>query len=367
MRMPCSILLVLLLALLPAGADDKSGTGKPAAKPPENKAATEPVPGYKRKMIEGFNVLVNNEVLEQNAEKYKRPPMRVLELELKTIVRIMRPEAVKVLRNLVIWVEWDEHIDLKNGGNGQAVAVYYGGSQLAMLRQGMHPWKANNITVLSMKSLTAEHQPDRDADPDSEKLNRCVILHEMAHAVHHYYVGFENSTVKLTYQQAMERHLYDEAKTDDGRTLQRPYASVSANEYFAELSSAYLDRLYYYPFSREDLKKHDPAGYRLMEEVWGKTNEQLAAEKAAKATKSSKPMANTQVPAEKPKTATISPMTDPDKAAETAAANKLKKAKEFLDDGKKADAREWCEEIIKKYGKTKAAEDAKQMLEELKK
>src|SRR5262245_33054829 len=119
MRMPLPIVLVLLVALAGnAGGDDKSSATKPAAKPPENKAATEPVPGYTRKMIEGFNVLVNNEVLEQNVEKYKRPPLKVLELELKTIVRIMRPEAVRILRNLVIWVEWDEHIDLKNGGEG---------------------------------------------------------------------------------------------------------------------------------------------------------------------------------------------------------------------------------------------------------
>jgi hypothetical protein len=51
---------------------------------------------------------------------------------------------------------------------------------------------------------------------------------------------------------------------------------------------------------------------------------------------------------------------------EDRAASKLKNAKKFLEMNLKADAREYCEEIIKKYPKTKAAEEAKEMLEKLK-
>ena len=52
---------------------------------------------------------------------------------------------------------------------------------------------------------------------------------------------------------------------------------------------------------------------------------------------------------------------DPEKAA----ASKLKKAKELLEGEKVEDAREYCEEILKKYPQTKAADEAKEMLAKL--
>ena len=42
---------------------------------------------------------------------------------------------------------------------------------------------------------------------------------------------------------------------------------------FAELSEAYFGRNDFYPFTRKELEKHDPAGYRLMRETWGDPRE----------------------------------------------------------------------------------------------
>lgn len=51
---------------------------------------------------------------------------------------------------------------------------------------------------------------------------------------------------------------------------------------------------------------------------------------------------------------------------EDRAAAKLKRARTFVEMGLKDDAKEYCEEIIKKYPKSKAAEEAKELLEKLK-
>jgi hypothetical protein len=51
---------------------------------------------------------------------------------------------------------------------------------------------------------------------------------------------------------------------------------------------------------------------------------------------------------------------------EDRATAKLKRAKTFVEMGLKDDAKEYCEEIMKKYPKTKAAEEAKELLEKLK-
>lgn len=130
------------------------------------------------------------------------------------------------------------------------------------LRQNKHPLKANNVEIVSMKSVTAEHQP-------GAKLERCVILHELAHVVHFQLFGGNNLLIKLAYRQAMDAKLYEDSRNIDGRAI-KPYACTNEHEYFAELSCAYFSKLNYFPFTREQLRKYDPTGYRMMEAVWGK-------------------------------------------------------------------------------------------------
>jgi FimV-like protein len=58
---------------------------------------------------------------------------------------------------------------------------------------------------------------------------------------------------------------------------------------------------------------------------------------------------------------------DPAGDAEKLALSKLKSAKIFIEDGKNDDAKEYLEQIIKKWPETKAAEEAKTLLAKLKK
>lgn len=226
---------------------------QPNGKPPDKKAPLDQIDGYKRHTVEGFTLLVSKETLDADASKFKRPPLEVLELELKTIVRIMPAKSVDALRNMLVWVEWDEQTPLKNGRGGSALAVYSGGHQEQLYREGKHPLKAKAVTILRMKSLTAEHQPEKDS-------GRCVLLHEFSHAVHDLLLGRDSPAVKATYRQAMDRKLYDRDQ----------YLSTNEAEFFAELSCAYYDQLHHYPHNRDELKQHDPVAFKLMESTWGK-------------------------------------------------------------------------------------------------
>jgi len=251
MRTIVAALFLSTLTFHPVAAQTKPAP-KSSAK---GKITVQPVPGYKHMTIEGFNLLVNREVLENNDDaSYGRKPLDVLELELKIVTSIMTRSALDVLRKLLIWVEWDESEAQRN-----AVAVYYGGHQLALLKQGKHPLKANNITVLRMKRLTEEHQPKKD-------VGRCVLLHEIAHAVHHQLIGFDNAAIKTAYQQALDRALVDKSV----------YAATNDKEFFAEMTCTYLDRLNYYPHTRAELEKHDPVTYRLMKSTWGQAKRNVA-------------------------------------------------------------------------------------------
>lgn len=247
-------LIALAFSIGVVAAQEKPPAPKTGPSKPAQKIRPDLVPGYKIQTIEGFNVLLSAETLKNNdSTEFKRKPLEVLELELKTIAGLFPAKTLNLLRNVAIWVEWDEALRMPNGRTGTVIAVYYGGHQRDLLAKGKHPLKAKNVTILRMKSLTAMHQPARD-------LGGCVILHEIAHAVQDQVLGDENAAIKATYKQAMERKLYD----------REMYASTSEHEFFAELTCAYFDQLEYYPRTRADLKKHDPATHKLLETIWGK-------------------------------------------------------------------------------------------------
>lgn len=294
----------------------------PAGKPNFRKLLSGPVPGYTYRRIEGFHVLLHQSVLDHNADApYKRKPLDVLEGELCTIVRSLPTRAVAVLQTVPIWVEWHDETD---PSLGRAVAKYYsapGGAVLWKLADNKNPLKANCIEVIDMKSITAEHQP-------GIKLERCVMLHELAHAVHGHIFGDKNVVIESTYRQAMTRHLYDKAKDVYGRELP-PYARVSGHEYFAELSCAYLNKLHYFPFNRADLKKHDPEGYKLMTKVWGTPRQLMAGGRAN---------------------------------AEKAATKKLAAARQLRAKSKTDEAHRMLVSLVTNYPDTKAAVTARKML-----
>jgi hypothetical protein len=314
------------MALLTASAQEKTDspkqqTAKPAVD--KKKLLSGPVPGYKHRNIEGFDVFLQAKVLEHAEDAdFKRKPLDVLELELNTITRSLPPNTVRLLRGILIWVEWD---DTEDPDYGMAVAKYYGvwgNRAMWSLQNDKHPGKANNVEIISLKKLTREHQP-------GVKLERCVILHELSHAVHLQLFGPNNPNIKAAYTQAMERKLYDEAEDVYGKK-RKPYARTNEKEYFAELSCAYLNKLHYYPFDRNDLKKHDPTGYKMMEATWG-THKQIDA--------------NVKIENEK------------------AAGRRLEKAKGLHQNKKPEEAKAALDKLIEFYPTSKAATEAKALQE----
>jgi hypothetical protein len=69
----------------------------------------------------------------------------------------------------------------------------------------------------------------------------------------------------------MKRRLYHDVKDDKGKTLEKGYAATNQLEYFAELSCMYFAGCNYHPLNRTELKVYDPAGYAVIEKMWGLT------------------------------------------------------------------------------------------------
>jgi hypothetical protein len=99
-------------------------------------------------------------------------------------------------------------------------------------------------------------------------------LHELAHAYHNRTVrmSFSNLEIKNAYETAKSSGKYDrvERKDSEGRIhMDRAYAMTTAQEYFAECTEAYFSRNDFFPFTRGELKLHDPEMFALLEKLWG--------------------------------------------------------------------------------------------------
>ena len=106
-------------------------------------------------------------------------------------------------------------------------------------------------------------------------------LHELVHAFHDRVLGFKHPEIKAAYERAKAGKLYDSVERwhGDGRlnTRERSYAMTDEKEYFAENTEAFFSRNDFFPFTRQELEKHDPEIFALLQRLWNLP----AAEKAA--------------------------------------------------------------------------------------
>ena len=224
------------------------------------------LPGFRKFTIHGFTVMVRDDVLkEQDNASHKRKPLEALELELKLIAKVMtKTQADTIRRNVQVWVEWDVKEAVRNGRTGTTLG-YYMGTEPRPIQIGKESIEVSGVRILQMQSITKRHQSDEAHDS--------VLLHEFAHAFHDLVLDFDHEPIKKAYQQAMERKLYDKST----------YLTTNEKEFFAELTCAYLDKLDYAPHNRQELKKHDPITFRLLESIWGRRkNEKITAKEQPK-------------------------------------------------------------------------------------
>jgi hypothetical protein len=347
----------LIAMSVAAAADDKPPATGPNSRTAPTKPKADIVPGYELRLVEGFTLLVNRDGLreiESVKSRYAIGPLEVLENELKALNAILLPKALKPLQTVRIFVEWDNlppgavRSEEERARGARVVALYRSGSPMRALQEGnIHPLKMNAVEIMSLKRLTEMHQPGNEKD-------QIILLHELCHAVQHVYLGFENRDVNAAYQQAMDRQLYEKA-----------YARTSAPEYFAEISCAYLDRCNHAPHTSQELKEYDPVGYKLMELVWGKADgiqrarERIAKERAARSALKERAAAYGG-----PRPGGAKGDARP-ADAERIAAGKLDLIKLQIQEGRTAKAKERLGELIKSHPETKAAEEARKILEGL--
>jgi hypothetical protein len=210
--------------------------------------AFEPTGAYRQRTIKGFTVLISPAAAGHKEELENA--LKQLEAQLGRITDAVPDGPLERLRKVRIWVEWD---------NPRGKTAEFHPSADWLKKNGYNPDKAGGVEIGNLIRFVEWSRNDQP----------WMILHELAHAYHFTVLGEDHKGVKDAYRHAMADKLYDAVEYVHGGKRRKAYATENEKEYFAELSEAYFGKNDFYPFTREDLAKHDPTGYRLMEKVWG--------------------------------------------------------------------------------------------------
>jgi tRNA U38,U39,U40 pseudouridine synthase TruA len=95
-----------------------------------------------------------------------------------------------------------------------------------------------------------------------------MVLHELAHGYHQRFLGPDHTGIRRCYEQAKAGKTYESVLRINGKK-DRHYALNNEKEYFAEATEAFFGTNDFYPFTRAELKEHDPEMFKLLCEVWG--------------------------------------------------------------------------------------------------
>ena len=220
-----------------------------AAEPAKSAPAVRYNPAVKD--IEGWKVYVEPALLPggKHAEEGARA-LAMLANHLQRIKILMLPDRLEKLQTVGIWIE---HRHPRLG------AMQYHPSKRWLAAHGHDPRLAKKVHITRAAELLSRRQMLK---------HPAVVLHELAHAYHDQFLGFDNPEIIAAYKKAKASGKYEKVLLYTGKYV-RHYGLTNHKEYFAEGTEAYFYRNDFYPFVRAELKEFDPALHDLLEKIWG--------------------------------------------------------------------------------------------------
>jgi len=201
---------------------------------------------YATRILHGWKVQINVDLLNPENQEISEPALRLLEEKLGQAEALLPREKADQLRGVTIWMELNNH---------RSKGEYH--PNLGWIKENkVNPakWKSIEFGDARFFIKAMDYQP-------------MIVLHELAHAYHHQVLGFELKSIQAAFREVMLAKSYHQVKRHDGKVLEA-YALTNHKEYFAETTEAYFGQNDFYPFDRDDLRQHDPRMYALLEEIW---------------------------------------------------------------------------------------------------
>ena len=207
--------------------------------------------GREDREISGWTVHVSKELLEKEAMATNHA-LDLLKTMLDEIVRVVPKEAVTELQKVPLYFS-PKYSD-KRGGAEYHPDIGW------LIEHGRDPAMAKGVEFTNILVFDAEMRRMPN-----------FALHELAHSYHDRVLGFDEPRIMACYEKAKVSGKYDkvERQNSEGiRRFDRAYAMTNHKEYFAECSEAFFSKNDFFPFTREELKQHDPEMFRVLEQVW---------------------------------------------------------------------------------------------------
>ncbi len=238
-------LFLLLTVSSTLVADDG---GSPTAPPDDSSAEVAPFIEHEVRDIEGWTVQVDVALLAGEADDVGSEALQLLAGKLQEITLRLPEERIEQLQQVVIYLDHEHELE----------SMQY------------HPG--------------AEWLSDHDYDPAMEKavhIPRAAgfvghirnydqpwcLMHELAHAYHDQFLGWEYGPIEAAYERAAADGHYESVMRIDGN-MERHYALTNAKEFFAEMTESYLGTNDFYPFVRGELREIDPETHALLRSIW---------------------------------------------------------------------------------------------------
>lgn len=203
------------------------------------------------RQISGWTVHVNPRLLSGQAEQTARA-LELLKQQLDEINRVVPAPALAELKKVPLY------FSPQYPGVGAKAEYHPGAGWLKDNGRDPAMAKAVEFTNIAIFEKEVRRMPN-------------FALHELAHAYHDRVLGYSEPRIAAAHAKAKASGSYDKVERRDaeGKThIDKAYAMTNPQEYFAESTEAYFSRNDFFPYNREELKKHDPDFYALLETIW---------------------------------------------------------------------------------------------------
>jgi dipeptidyl-peptidase-4 len=217
-------------------------------------SAPSPEPVYETRTLRGWTLQINRELLAADARQTAKV-LETLDKQLEDITKVVPKAAVAKLQKVPLYFN-PEYPGVRPS------AEYHPGADW-LRKNGRDPAMARCVEFTNIRIYQQE-------------VNRMpwFVLHELAHAYHDRDVpkGFANAEIAGAYARAKDSGKYDKVERHFGNgrpnTFEKAYGMTTPMEYFAESTEAYFGKNDFFPFTRDELKKHDPDMYELLGKLW---------------------------------------------------------------------------------------------------
>lgn len=209
---------------------------------------------YVEKKALQWPLLVEKELTEKDPELAVRAENKLI-AQLQRMLDLFPQAAHPVFKNLKLFLMGGKSM---KGGGYDSGGEYHQKVSPDFYKY-LDPRMASSVVLYSAENY----------DWLSDFWSLKVILHEFSHAYQLEQWPEDKPEIVKAWEHAKEQGLYKKAARHDSVILEEPYVMTNALEYFAELSCMYFCGCDYAPYNRNELRLYDPAGYEMIEQLWG--------------------------------------------------------------------------------------------------